>query len=178
MLVIFIIIFEFLLLAIAIIIALFALFLSLSFFFGPPFVPTPKPVVKEMLTLVGAKKQDVLLDLGSGDGTVLIEAAKMGINARGFEINPFLFLLAKIKARSKNLNKNIEVYNQDYQKANLKDVTIVFCYGLPKFMTTISEKLRIELPKSAKVASYKFPIPNLKLVKKTKTDIFLYTLKK
>lgn len=166
------------LLTIAILLVLFALSLSISFFFGPPFVPTPKYIVIEMLTLAKTNKKDVVIDLGSGDGVVLIQAAKMGAHAKGWETNPFLVVITLIKARLLNLNKKIEVHNKSYQKAVLKDATIIFCYNLPKFMKKISKKMKKELPKNAKVISYKFPIPGLHLDKKTQSGIFLYTLKK
>lgn len=163
------------LLLICLVISLFAFSLSISFFMGPPFVPTPKNIVKEMLSLLNAGGKDTLLDLGSGDGIVLIEAAKFGAKAIGYETNPFLVILSKMKVRVYGLSNKVEVKYQSYEKANLHNATIVFCYNLPKFMPPILKKITSELPKNSKIVSYKFPIPRLKLIKKTKSDIYLYT---
>lgn len=156
--------------------ALFPLVLSLTFFFGPPYLPTPKNVIKEMLDLSEVDKNDVVIDLGSGDGAVLIEAALKGAKAKGYEINPFLVLLTKIRAAIKGLSNKISVFAKPYQKANLQGATVVFCYNMPKFIPAMERKLRKELKPGTKIISYKFPVPNLKLVKKTKSGIFIYII--
>lgn len=131
-----------------------------------------------MLELANVGKEDTVVDLGSGDGVVLIEAARRGAIAKGWEINPFLVIWTKIVARLKGLHKNIFVYAKPYQTADLHKASVIFCYNMPKFMPTVNEKIRKEAKKNVKIVSYKFPIPNLCLIKKTKSQIFLYSLKK
>lgn len=168
----------FFLLLICFVFALFAFSLSISFFLGPPFVPTPKYIVQEMLDLINISEKDILLDLGSGDGAILIEAAKRGTYSVGYEINPFLTFLTKLKARINRVHKNIEIHTQSYQKADMRNATIVFCYNLPRFMISVSKKIKKELPENSRVVSYKFPIRGLTLVTKTKSGIFLYKVTK
>ena len=167
-----------LVLILVLLLASIPLALALPFFFGAPYLPTPRHVIKEMLELARVGKEDIVIDLGSGDGAVLIEAALLGAMAKGWEINPFLVLLTKVRAQIKGLNGKIFVYAMPYQKANFKDATVIFCYNMPKFMPGIEKKLRKEAPKNVKIISYKFPIPNLNLIKKTPSGIFLYSLKK
>ncbi|HVF69837.1 MAG TPA: hypothetical protein VNA13_04725 [Xanthomonadales bacterium] len=162
----------------ALILSLFALSLSLSFLFGPPYLPTPKRVIKEMLDLTKVAKGDVVIDLGSGDGVVLIEAALRGADARGWEINPFLVLWTRIRARIKNLHNKISVYAKPYQKANLQGASVIFCYNMPQFMHLIKKKLYEETSENVKIVSFKFPIPGLSLIKETPSGIYLYSLKK
>ncbi|HSW47749.1 MAG TPA: hypothetical protein VLG67_01600 [Candidatus Saccharimonadales bacterium] len=159
-------------------VVLIPVMLCMSFLFGPPYVPTPKKIIKEMMDLIDAGPHDVVIDLGSGDGAVLIEAALRGATAKGWEINPFLVLLTKIRARIKDLNNNIFVYTKPYQNADLADATVIFCYCLPKFIPQIIKKVKKEALKDVKIVSYKFPIPDLKMVTKTKSGIFIYSMSK
>lgn len=162
------------LLILILLIALIPLVLVFVFIFGPPYLPTPKNVIKEMFEIVNIDRDDVVVDLGSGDGAVLIEAALRGAIAEGWEINPYLVLLTKLKARIMGLHNRISVYAKPYQKANLKQATVIFCYCMPKFMPVIENKLRKEAQKNVKIVSYKFPIPNLIITKQTQSRIFLY----
>lgn len=168
---------TFLILIFALFVALIPFTLALSFIFGPPYLPTPKNVVKEMLELAEVDEKDILADLGSGDGVVLIEGALRGAIVRGYEINLFLVLLTKLKTRMKGLGSKITVQAMPYQKANLENTTVVFCYNMPRFMPAIEKKLRKEASKNVKVLSYRFPLPKLKLIERTSSGIFLHTLK-
>lgn len=169
---------EIILLGFALLLSLFAFFLSFSFIFGPPYLPTPMHAIKEMLILAKVGRRDIVFDLGSGDGIVLIEAARMGATAKGFEINPFLVLITKVRAHIKGLSNQISVYAKPYQKADLSNATVIFCYNMPKFMPALNKKINREAKKSAKIISYKFPIKNLRLISKTKSGIYLYSPKK
>jgi len=130
-----------------------------------------------MLELADINKNDVVIDLGSGDGTVLIEAALLDAHAKGWEINPFLVLITKIRVGLKGLNGKVSVYAKPYQKADLRDATVVFCYNMPKFMPTIEKMIHNQSSINTKLISYKFPIPNFKLIKQTSSGIYLYSLK-
>ncbi len=154
----------------------FTLGLSLSFFFGAPFVPTPLKVVKEMVNIAKINQNDIVVDFGSGDGRLLIESAKKGAIAQGWEINIFLVYWTKLKAMILGLHQRINMHNQSYSKAEIKNASVVFCYSMPRFIVNIEKKLQLELPRGAKIIAYKFPFPNLKLVKKTKSGIYLYSV--
>lgn len=168
---------EIFLLIFVLAISLFAFSLSLSFIVGPPYLPTPKKVIREMLDLIKVGDKDLVIDLGSGDGAILIEAALRGARTRGYEINPFLVFLTLFKRMIKRLGGKVSVHIQSYQKANLENATVIFCYNMPRFMQVIEKKIRKEAPKNVKIVSYKFPIPGLTLKKKTTSGIFLYGLK-
>jgi SAM-dependent methyltransferase len=73
---------------------------------GAPYVPTLKKQAAVALDLMSLNKGDVIVDLGSGDGGVLIAAAKKGYRAVGIEINPLLYLISKFRTKK---FKNIEV---------------------------------------------------------------------
>jgi SAM-dependent methyltransferase len=166
---------ELILLGFVLSLSVFALFLSLSFIFGPPYLPTPKNAVSEMLDLAMLDKDDVVLDLGSGDGIVLIESAKRGATAIGFEINPFLVAFTILKARIMGVGNKVLAHIKPYQQANLADATVIFCYNMPKFMPALENKINKEAKKNVKIISYKFPLQSLKLVRSTKSGIHIYS---
>lgn len=155
---------------------MFALMLSLSFFFGAPFVTTPKKIIFEMITLAKINKSDVVIDLGSGDGRVLFETAKLCKKATGYEINLFLVLWTKLLALIKNTGDNTDIFWQNYHKAILKKGTVIFMYSIRGFIPELEKKLKRELRPGTKIISYKFPLHQFKLVKKTNSGIFLYSV--
>jgi len=166
-------------------ILIFGLFTSfaVAIFAGSPFVPTPIKAVKEILKKAEIKKGDVLYDIGAGDGRFLHYAEKLyGAKATGFEIDPFVFLLAKLRKiffgwKGKILRGNFTNYS-------LKNADVVICYMMPKSLKKYQKKFDTELRKGCKVISYSFHVGNWKpykiipLNQKTKTKkIFIYKVR-
>src|SRR5215813_13054725 len=115
----------------ALIIILVGFLFMLIIFFGPPFVPTPMPIIKELIQIANISKKDVVIDLGSGDGRMLIYAARQGAIAKGWEINPLLVLWTRLAVHCYRVSKSTRVYLQNYHKADLSDATVVFLYNFP-----------------------------------------------
>lgn len=94
-----------------------------------PFDPTPQEVVERLLMLAGVKKGDTVYDLGSGDGRVVIAAAKkFGVKAVGFEIDPGLVKLARENVRKQGVEKLVEIRQEDFMTANLAPASVVTLY--------------------------------------------------
>jgi hypothetical protein len=167
----------YLLLLFVCVIVLFLCYYFISFFTGAPFVPTPMSVISEMLTSANISKKDVVFDLGSGDGRMLIEAAKRGAHARGWEINPFLVFWTRLVALRYGVRKQVTVHLQTYQKATLTDATVIFLYNMPSFLPALEKKFKKELKPGTKIYSYKFPLATLKPIKETKSGVFYYVAK-
>src|SRR5438046_558049 len=127
------IILEILLLIIPVFLAIAAFTLMIIFLFGPPFVPTPMPVIRDLIEICKISDTDIVVDLGSGDGRMLVESARRGALAKGWEINPFLVLWTKLYASCFGVGKKVKVYAKSYTTANLCDATVVFLYNLPKY---------------------------------------------
>src|SRR5918998_1223319 len=86
-----------------------------SQFFDVPFVPTPQVVVDEMLRLAGVTSKDVVYDLGSGDGRIVITAArKFGARAVGVELDNHLIYQSEESARQANLGERVKFLQQDF----------------------------------------------------------------
>jgi len=145
-----------------------------SVFYGSPYVMANKIVIRQALKLAGLKKGDVFYDLGCGRGDVLIEAAKMGAKATGFEISPYYFLLAKLKVLIYQYNDSvkklctcvtnlqIQVCFSNINNVNFSKADVIYCYLLPKFLDRLTPKFKKELKKGSRLISIGFPIKTLK----------------
>ncbi len=127
-----------------------------------PFARTSPEIVRRMLSLAGAGEEDLVLDLGSGSGSILVEAAKdFGSRAYGIEIDPVLVRLGIEKVKSKGLGNRIKIVRGDFLTAPMPKATIVTLYLLPDANALLARRLLHELP-NAKVVAHQFPIPGWK----------------
>jgi SAM-dependent methyltransferase len=126
---------------------------------GPlaPFDPTPHEVVERMLALGGITKDDVVYDLGSGDGRILIAAAKKyGVRGVGFETDPGLVKLARENARRERVETLIEFRQQDFLSADLSPASVVTLYLSQDGNLAVRQQLMQQLKPGARVISYTF----------------------
>ncbi len=145
---------------------------SLVLFFGAPYLPTRRRQSLQALKLLGLKKGELLVDLGCGDGAVLVEAAKQGIRGVGYELNPYVYIIAKI--RTWRYRKLVSVKMKNFWKEQLPgDTSGVFVFLLDKYMLRLDNKLSTELTKPANLVSYSFEIPGRKK-QKTAGAMHLY----
>lgn len=122
-----------------------------------PFDPTPQEVVERMLTLAAMTKDDVIYDLGSGDGRILIAAAKKyGVRGVGFEIDPGLVKLARENARKQGVEKLVEFRQQDFLSADLSPASVVTLYLSQDGNLAVRQQLMHQLKPGARVVSYTF----------------------
>lgn len=122
-----------------------------------PFVPTPTDVVEKMLELAEVKKGDVVYDLGSGDGRIVIMAAKKyGVRAVGFEIDRDLIRQSREAIRKEGLQKLAEIREQDIRTVDLSGATVVTMYLLPEVNLMLRPKVLRELRPGSRVVSHDF----------------------
>ena len=122
-----------------------------------PFDPTPHEIVDRMLALGGIKTGDLLYDLGSGDGRVLIVAAKKyRIKAVGFEVDPGLVKLARENIKQENLEQLVEVRHQDFMTADLSSANIVTLYLSHDGNQALKPIILRQLQPGARIISYTF----------------------
>ncbi len=140
--------------------------------FGAPYVPTLAPQVKAALRLAGLKPGDTLLELGCGDGRVLIAAAGQGINAVGYELNPLLFLVAW--SRTRRYRGQIKVVWGNFWRQDWPPAEAVFTFLLARYMPKLDKKLMHYSPKPVKLVSCAFTIPNRKPDAEV-SGVYLYT---
>lgn len=107
-----------------------------------PYVPTPNEVVAEMLKIARVTGNDVLYDLGSGDGRIAIAAAReYGTRGVGIEINPQLIQQSRENAQKAGVSDLVQFLQQDLFQTDLRDATVITLYLLPE----LNQKLRPQL---------------------------------
>jgi SAM-dependent methyltransferase len=122
-----------------------------------PDVRTPLVVVNEMLTLAGVTARDVVYDLGSGDGRILIAAARdRGARGVGLEIDPTLVALSIERARRLGLADRLSFRQQDLFEADLTPATVVTLYLSRDLNRRLRPKLLSELRPGARIVSHSF----------------------
>lgn len=154
------------------ILALILLPFAFVLLYGAPYLPTRRAQAKTALDMLDLKEGEVLVDLGSGDGAVLIEAASRGLVCYGYELNPFMWAISRLRTRK--FGKQVRIYCKNFWNEPLpKNTKGVFVFLLAKYMPKLDEKLVRELKKGGKLASYTFQVPS-KEPKMAKDAIFLY----
>jgi len=143
------------------------------------FVPTPPRVVTAMLELAGVDADDVVYDLGSGDGRIPIAAAeRFGARAVGIEINPQLVRDAEVLARAAGVDDRVRFLAQDLFETDISEATVVTLYLLPSLNARLLPKLNAELAPGTPVVSHAFGIgdvPPERTVEVGGRTIFLWT---
>jgi SAM-dependent methyltransferase len=115
-----------------------------------PFVPTPQAVVDRMLELAAVKKGETLYDLGSGDGRIVITAAKRyGARGIGIDLDPVRIREARDNAHKAGVDKQVDFVAGNLFKADLSDADVVTLY----LLTSINRDLRPQLWKQLKVGT-------------------------
>ena len=160
----------------SIILLLIATILLVTIIKGAPPVPTSKSSVEEIVNLANIGKGDRIIDLGSGDGRVIIAFAKKGIKTEGYEINPFLVLLTKYKIKKAGVSELAKVHWRDFWGVDLGEFDIINVYGVTRIMEKLNEKLKKELTPGTRVLSNMFQIPGWKEDRKV-GRIYLYIKK-
>lgn len=124
---------------------------------NPPFVTTPPDVVHAMLKLAAVNRNDVVFDLGCGDGRIVIAAARdFGARGVGVEISPVHIAAARASARHAGVSRRVEFREQDLFDADLRSATVVALYLLPELNLRLRPKLLRELKPGARVVSNSF----------------------
>lgn len=122
-----------------------------------PFVQTPPDVIERMLALAAIRSGDVLYDLGSGDGRVVIAAARRhGIRAAGFEIDPDLVRDSRQAIAAAALTGLAEIHERDILTADLTGATVVTLYLQPDTNLRLRPALFRQLRPGARVVSHEF----------------------
>ncbi len=146
-----------------------AILLAISIVNGAPYLPTPRKQIETAFKLSKLKKGEKLVDLGSGDGTVLVYAAKRGIDATGYEINPLLWLISSIRLLPYRRIARVKLTSFWGQPLGKFDVVFVFL--IEHHMQRLEDKLSSEL-KRTRVISHAFEIPGRK--GRQENGLFLY----
>lgn len=120
------------------------------------FVATPHEVVEIMLRLADVKKNDVVYDLGCGDGRIVIAAAKKaGARAYGYEIDPEMVKKSQENVSREGVGHLVEIHHQDIFELDLRGATVITLYLLPKLNVRLIPQLD-KLKPGVRIVSHEF----------------------
>ena len=144
----------------------FARALLMTFFFLPltaavagdvPYVPTPENVVEEMLRMANVGRDDLLYDLGCGDGRIVVTAAKrMGARGVGVDIDPERIRESRENARRAGVTQQVQFMEMDLFQVDFSQATVVTLYLLPDVNLRLRPKLLRELKPGTRLVSHDF----------------------
>jgi len=124
-----------------------------------PYVPTPRMIVDEMLKLADIRSDDVVYDLGSGDGRLVITAAKrFGARGVGVELQTELVEMAGIGAKHEGVADRVKFVQGDLFQADIRPASVVMLYLLPRYVTRLVPRLRAELRPGTRIVSHDYPL--------------------
>jgi SAM-dependent methyltransferase len=124
-----------------------------------PYVPTPWVIVDEMLKLADIRGEDVVYDLGSGDGRLVITAAKrFGARGVGVELQTELVEMARIGAKHEGVTDRVKFVQGDLFQADIGSASVVMLYLLPRYVTRLVPRLRAELRPGTRIVSHDYPL--------------------
>jgi hypothetical protein len=127
-----------------------------------PYVPTPHNVVERMLEIANVGPQDYLIDLGSGDGRIVVTAAeKYGARGFGVDLNPTRISEANDNARAAHVTDKVQFYQRDLFETDLTSATVVTMYLLPRVNLELRPKL-LELKPGTRIVSHDFSMGDWK----------------
>jgi SAM-dependent methyltransferase len=174
-----------------------ALFASLGAFAADepksvsPYVPSPESVVSDMLKLANVSAKDFVIDLGSGDGRIVLTAAKVfGASGFGVEIIDELVRLSNDSAKKEGVADRVKFVKQDLFTTDISRATVLTMYLLPDIVNRLRDKLLAELRPGARILSHDYPLTGwipedrkemnldekVKVTGVTTTIIYLYTV--
>jgi 2-polyprenyl-3-methyl-5-hydroxy-6-metoxy-1,4-benzoquinol methylase len=147
-----------------------------------PYVPTSQSVVEAMLELAQVNKNDVVYDLGSGDGRIPITAAqKYGARGVGIDIDPERIQESNVNAQKAGVTDRVRFIQQDLFKTDVREATVVTLYLLPEVNLKLRPKLLQELRPGTRIVSHSFDMGDWKpqrTVQVGGTTIYLWVVPK
>ena len=147
---------------------------------GAPWVPTEGETVNEMLSMADVKSDEIVYDLGSGDGRIIITAAtKFHARSVGVELNPLWVFWTRLKITTLGLRSKTKVIWGNFFRVNLSKADIITLYLLQNTNDKLEPKLKKELKPGSRVVSHVFTFKDWIPVKvDEKLQIYLYVVNK
>lgn len=149
------------------------LLIIFSVWVGAIYVPSTDWVVADMIALAAIQKGETVVDLGSGNGKIVIALAKKDIEAHGYEINPFLVLWSWVLIWKAGVWGKAHVHWGNIFSVEVKRFDVIMVFVVPYIMAKLEKKLQEECNAGTRIIVETFPFPNWKPVKKD-NSIFLY----
>ncbi|MHA2140245.1 MAG: SAM-dependent methyltransferase [Candidatus Thorarchaeota archaeon] len=156
----------------------FAIWIAWPMLIGAPWIPTPKRKARGMLELAEVGDEDIVYDIGSGDGRIIIMAAReYGARSIGIEADPIRFMWSRLAIRRHRLSERVKVLRGNFFKSNIEEATVVTVYQGVEVNKKLKEKFTRDLKPGTRVVSYRFLFEGWAPVKTNEEDsIYLYVI--
>jgi SAM-dependent methyltransferase len=141
--------------------------------FGPPYLPTLHKQARIAIEMINLKPGQVLLELGCGDGKMLKAAAATGVYAVGFELNPILVVVARLRTWRERKYVRV-IWGNFWQTDKWPQADGIFVFVLPRHMLKLDALITRWHTKPMKLVSFAFPIPGKDTAKQSKQGVYLY----
>ncbi len=145
---------------------------------GAPWLPTPKSKVRKMLEFAEVQPADIVYDLGSGDGRIIIMAAKeFGAQSVGIEADPIRQRWSKLMIRRHKLREKVNVLRGNFFNFNIGDATVVTLYLGVGANNKLRDKLATELKPGSRIISHHFVLEDWEITEENKDeDLYKYVI--
>jgi hypothetical protein len=124
-----------------------------------PYVPSPDSIVTRMLELGGLRAGELHYDLGSGDGRIVLAAARLGARSVGYEIDVKLVEQSRADIQKGGLEKLARIENEDLYTADFREVDLITAYLLPVMLEELAPILEEQMKPGSRLVSHDYPIP-------------------
>jgi len=142
--------------------------------FGAPYLPTLNPQIKIALDMLDLKPGETMVEVGSGDGRVLLAAAQRGWNAVGYELNPVLVVVSVWRTRK--YRKQVRVMWGNALSKKWPPTDGVYIFGIDRIMPRVYTKITQSIEHPVKLASFTFTLPGEEPLRVEK-GVYLYEIK-
>lgn len=144
--------------------------------YDAPYVPAPMPVIRKMLAFAEVGKNDIVYDLGCGDGrTVITAACEYGAQAVGIELDIFRYLWCQALVTLLGLRGRVKIIFGSFFAKDLSEASLVACYLGQETNQKIQAKFKEELQPNTRIVSYNFTFPEFTLIRQDKeAGLYLY----
>lgn len=146
--------------------------LSYSLIFGAPYAGLGEKRIHTMFALLNVQKGKKSIDIGSGDGRIVLKASKHGLYAYGVEINPLLFVYSLINLKIKKTT-NTKIFLSDMWQIDYSNYDYITIWGTKHMVRNLGKKLQKEVKPGTKIVSNHFKFEDWK-ISKEKNDVYLY----
>lgn len=144
---------------------------SIVLLFGAPYLPTLRPQVVAALELANLKPGETLIELGCGDGKVLIAAAQVGVHSVGYELNPILACVAWLRTRK--FKGAVKIVWGNFWDKPWPEAEAIFTFLHPRYMKKLDTKIVQSSMQNVKLVSFAFTIPDREPTEE-KQGVYLY----
>ncbi len=139
---------------------------------GAPFLPIRRPDLDAALDLAGVAAGQTVIDLGSGDGRMLVAAARRGATAIGYEINPLLVAWSRVATW--RYRRHVTIHLADFWHAKLPEADVIYTFLLTRYTARLDRKLAAEIKRPTKLVSYVFALPRTPIKQTRNTFLYQY----